>query len=436
MKEKSILFLLLFSIICHAQNYTLDKSKEFIYPELKIESPVDQFKMFIFARDYNTLNTEKIKSVFSNKTLTEYDIKGNIIRISSSDKFYDKTTILVYRNGILTEKKMMSKVHKENVEKKIKEQNKKAQADMERNGIATVENLESEDTESIYKIELDKKERIISKSWKDYKIIDGEKNLIKDSNTKIEYSGNKITSIKTGNSESFFEEKYFYDGNLLIGKEGIDGGTDAFRYQKTKTIHKYLYDKRKNLIALYDVNEYYINGKRSDDNKLSLRDSAIYDEKNRIIWHGYKYRYETFKYDNNDNVIEFSKFNKNKLEEKLNLKQVYEFDTKNNIIKFTEIDFRTTSPYSSVRKLIYKNGLLKEIQNSSEKTPIGGKFVYEYDDKNRLTKKSEFVPKRFLHKNAKENEFDLGDETTYLYGNKSLVVKNKYGNTIAEYTFY
>ena len=434
--KKIILFLLLSSIFYSAQNYTLDKSKELVYPELKIESPVNHLTMFIFSRDYNTVNTNNIKSILSNNKLTEYDINGNIIRETKNDRLYEKKIIYKYKGDNLIEKRILSKVNKNNIEKEIKEQNRKAEQDIKRNGVATIENLKSEDEENIYSVELDKKNRIISTSWKDYKIINGDKKIVKDKTTRIEYSGDKITKIRTGDSESFFEGNYLYDGNLLIEKTSINGGTDAIHYQQTKKINKYLYDKRNNLIAIYDVDEYYINGKRTDENKLWLRDSANYDEKNRIIWHGYKYRYETFKYDKNDNVIEFSKFNKDKSGEKLDLKQEYQYNKNNNIIKFTEIDYRTTTPRFSIQTLIYKNNLLKEIQNSSDKIAIGVKIVYEYNDRNQVIKKSEFVPKQFSDKNAKENEFDLRDETIYLYDSKSLHIKNKNGNTLAEYTFY
>lgn len=433
--KKNILFLL-FGVFCSAQNYTLDKTKEFVYPELKIESPVNHLKMFLFFRDYNPINA-KVKSVFSERSLKEYDSNGNLISETTTEfNMYDKKTVYTYKNGILIERKETSKADKDKIKRTNEENERQAKRDMEKNGVATTVGFDAEDTEDIYGAELDKKDRIISATYKSYKIINGEKKLNKESSSKIDYSGNKITKVKSGNAKYFYEVNYFYDGNLLTGMESMNGGTEV--YQQSKKIYKYQYNKRKNLVAVYKAEQYYTNGKTTDSDKPRLQDSANYDDKNRMIWHGNLYRYETFKYDKNNSVTEFAKFNKDKSGEKQELKQEYQYDDKNNLIRYSETDNRSTKPRSYSQKFIYENGLLKEVQNSSEQFPIGEKIVYQYDDKNRLIKKSTYVPKRFKDKNAPENEFELGEfsgETQYIYGDKSLVIKSKYGTT-AEYTFY
>ena len=413
----------------------MDKTKEFAYPELKIESQIDDLYMFRYLKNNDPKNF-KIKSRLLGNVLTEYDSNGNIISETKNESdLYDKKTFYTYKNGILVEKITTSKAHKERIKRRNTESELQAKRDMERNGIATSVIYDSEDTEDIYNAELDKKNRIISTTNKSFTIANGEKKLTKVNITKIDYSGNKITKIKSGNSKSFFEINYFYEGNLLVRKESINGGTDVMHYQQNKKIYKYKYDKEKNLVAIYNVDEYYIKGKRNDNNTLSLKDSANYDNKNRMIWHGNKYRYETFKYDKNNNITEYSKFRNDKSEQKLDFRHEYEYYN-NKIVRYSETDNRfSTAPRSYSQKLIYDNGLLKEIQNSSEKVPIGAKTVYEYNDKNQLIKISEYIPKSFKNKNAPENEFELSEITQYIYNDKTLIIKGKY-STIAEYIFY
>lgn len=430
---KAYIIFIFLSIFCSAQKYTLDKTKEFVYPELKIESPIDHLKMFRFFRNYEPENY-KIKSRFLDNILTEYDINGNIVSETSKDfNLYQKKTNFKYNNGILIEKITTSKADKEKIKRKNEESEREAKRDIKKNRIATVANFDAEDTESIYSAELDKKNRIISTKYENYKISNGEKQLSNEISTQIEYSGNKIKKIISGNSKNFYEVNYFYDGNILTKTESLNGGTNV--YQQRKKTQNYTYDKQKNLVAIYEIQQYYINGKTNDSNKPRLIDSANYDNKNRIIWHGNKYRYETFKYDKNNNVVEYTKFDKDKSGETLKMKQEYEYDNKNNIIKYSENDNRFSSPHFTAQNFTYVNGLLKQTQNSSEKFPIGAKTVYEYNDKNLLIKKSEYIPTRFKDKNAPENQFELREVTRYIYGDKTLIIKGENG-TIAEYVFY
>ena len=435
--KKNILFsLILLNNILFAQNYSIDKSKEFVYPKLEIKSPIDDLKMFHFLSDFKPKNY-KIKSIFSNNILTEYDIDGNVISQTMNEfGLYNTRVIYEYKNGLLLKKTTTKKADKEKIEKENRENERRAVADMQKDGIATTALFDSQDTEVSYRAKLDKKDRITMISNNIYNLSSNEKKITSSKNTKIDYLGNKITRIYVGDDKNFYEMKYFYDGNLLTSQESIDGGTDIMRYQQHKEIYKYLYDNRKNLVAIYNVDEYYIKGRRNDKNSLSLKDSANYDIKNRMIWHGNKYNFSTYEYDKNNNVIKLSSFKKVQSGYKINVVQEYEYDKLNNLIKYSEFDYRyLENPKSSSKKFVYENGLLKEVQTSSEKYSAGSKTVFEYNSKNQLVKKTEYYPKRFKEKDALENEFYVADETIYIYGEKSLIINGKYGK-ISEYIFY
>jgi hypothetical protein len=99
---------------------------------------------------------------------------------------------------------------------------------------------------------------------------------------------------------------------------------------------------------------------------------------------------------------------------------------KNLLTKVSEIRGGTKSYH---KQYTYKNGLLTEMKAYAGPT-LNAKMVFEYNDKNHLTKASLLYPK-----NASDTEFTTSTETEYIYEGKSVIVKNQ-GKETVRYELY
>ena len=428
MKHPFLFFIFLISINFYSQNYNLPKPKELKYLDLFIEQP-KELPFFEIPDNFNPKNL-KIKSIISPDETIEYDFNGNILSEQKKDNFYTTERSYIYNNNTLVEKKTFINANKEKIDKKIKEDAAELRRQVDRNGrgsVATVGINDNYNKVIINKVTLDKRNRLISYSYQEFKIENSVKELLSDDAYNISYEKGKVSEIKSKSDI----EKYYYKGNFIIKKEYYHLATNSYS-QEIKIIFSFNYDKNKNLTAIWYDNTRSTKGKIDSHDKY-LVDSANYDNQNRIIWKGTNRSFITYKYDIKNNITESIYTNSNKLD----TKREYEYNNENKIAKITEIKYRYKKNDiipTFIKTFLYQDNLLKVIQESSPNYP-GSKTTFEYNDKAEIIRSSKYEPKRLSDHNTANNEYQLNSETKYTWEGKMLTIERKYQQPV-KYTFY
>lgn len=418
MKYIFFLLFIIFSIKSFSQSYELQKPKELKYLDLKIQRPIE---IPFYAEDYFLPKDLKIKTkTFYNK-IEEYDIKGNMLREEENNKLYKSNITYTYNNNILIKKVKTVIGNKEKIKREQEKTEEEIRRNAKSNGVYTTVNLETEDKETINIVNLDKNNKIISFSFKNYNLKDGKKELKAEDSYQVIYKGNQISEIKG----KFNSEKYYYNGKLLTKKVCHNEGTS----QTITETYSYQYDERQNLVSI-SISQIYSMNKFTQEDKKRVLDSANYDSKNRIIWQGLDNRFTTFKYDKKNNITESIFTNRNKLDDK----KEYQYNDENELIKITNTQFRSEKngnvPVFS-KTFVYKNHLLKEILRSNGDI-LQNKIIYDYNEDGHIIKISEYNIDK--SKNEANQEF-LNSETNYSWNGKTMTIESKYGQPII-YTFY
>ena len=417
MKYLFTVFIFLVSIKSFCQHYQLEKPKELKYLDLMVERPSE---IPVYAEDYFLPKNLKIKTIIFYNASEEYDINGNILREQKNIELYKTNILYTYDKNILIKKVKTVIGNKE----KIKREQEKTEEEIRRNAknneiYSTVE-LETEDKETINTITLDNKNRIISFSYKYFNVKDSKKELKAENSYQVIYKGNQVSEI-TGNFKS---EKYYYTGKLITKKICINLSDTRSSQTETET-YTYQYDDKQNLVSI-SVFKTYSSNKFTQEEKIRVVDSANYDSKNRVIWHGTKNQFTTYKYDKKNNVTESIYSNRNKVDNK----KEYEYNNNNEILKISEANFANVKNGNAqvfIKAFIYDKGLLKEIQRSSENI-LQNKIVYFYDEDKHIIKMSSYN----IDKNKKEM---LSWEKNYSWRDKTMTIESKYGEPII-YTFF
>jgi hypothetical protein len=332
--------------------------------------------------DYAKSFNKKLKKSIIDKKITEYDINGNIIKEVDPGISSTTTTLYVYQNNVLVEKTLTTISNAEIVKRnnadnarRIEESQKKGEESI---ALVVFDDVSKKNT---YKATLGKKNRVVSyiserKETGDYRPI----NDIKQVN--ITYDKDKIIEINTNNTE---KKHYLYNNNLLVKVEYLTNDVLGRYYTS------YCYDNNNNLIAIRDNGEGNYKGKVVQNSKV--KDSAVYDNKNNLIWAYDKGPYVpmnidqnknfiTYKYDNNNNLVESSKYENEK--ERMKIEYVYENKLLTKEIKTYYIGVPVKTIGSKTYN--YADGKLMEYNEIDPFTNSEKQCTYEYDEAKHLKK--------------------------------------------------
>ncbi|REC77167.1 hypothetical protein DRF60_12200 [Chryseobacterium elymi] len=400
--------IIFFFIFCKSFSQ-LSSCKEFELTELRVKRPQVEFPDH--QVEFGFLKKLPIKTMERGNSIQEYDRNGNLISTKNIAKdYYQSTNVCQYKNGILTESRSISIADKTRIESYNEESMRRGNEEMKQNGTGTAAIMDPQSTESVYTAVLNNKNQVVS-----YK---KEKIEINGSNRKIIGSDTGEFIYKDGNiSEAKYRgitEQYFYKNGLLSEVKRTEKKQWLFERRNT---NQYIYDSRKNLIAISYSTEDYQDGKYQSGNK-GQKDSATYDNKNRLIRIGSKKNFIPYKYDAGNNITEISEYSNNKLQSQ----KGYVYD-KNLMVKSSESKIPITENSDIYFKdYMYKNGLLAEVKNYTVKYPYGHKTVYQYNDKKQLVNITDYRSK-FKDGKLLENEFEKGSETNFIYEGKSVIIK-------------
>ncbi len=360
------------------------------------------------------LNLKKlpVKKKITSLGITEYDKKGNVIKEEAQLSLYRKTIKCTYTNGILTERQYLYFPDKEKTEAANRESLRAGEAEIARNGIGSVAYAEPNKTESLYTATLNNKNQVTSFRTQEFTFKGNDKKLISEQQTDITYLNGKISSVKSANGT----EQYTYKNGLLAKR---DRKIKDNMMEKTIS-EEFLYDNNKNLIGIQYKEEATRNGEMMGKSS-GMMDPISYDSKNRMVKYGSGQSFTQYTYDSAGNMSSITDYSGG-----IDLgKKEFEYE-KNLLTKVSEIKGGVKS-YQS--QYTYKNGLLTEMKSYSGPT-LNAKMVFEYNDKNYLTKASLLYPK-----NASGTEFTTSTETEYIYEGKSVIVKNQ-GKETVRYELY
>jgi YD repeat-containing protein len=180
----------------------------------------------------------------------------------------------------------------------------------------------------------------------------------------------------------------------------------------------------------------FINTNVAEDNKISFKQSFIYDSKNRLsVENGYdgisNYRLE-YKYGDNDKIIEIIKYNAaNQIEEKWN------YTYSGNLVTIQILKGGISLKSKIIEKYDAKNNLIEKITYNSDNT-IQKRNVYKYDDNRHLIQEEEYYQKNLLQKllyNYNSNGFLISIDKIEPDGKKYTNNRYEYdtkGNLIEE----
>ena len=405
MTPKNILTigLYLVSISCFAQ---------FKGPEPTITKPE------IAIPEYQ-INFEKgidrpLKKIIEDKTTTEFDEKGNIIKLTEKDVTSTKTTTYVYKNNVLIEKNTASLSDSKRVQSLNAEEIRNSQINNESTAIF----MTDVNSTSIYKATLDHKNKVISYSYENA-TLDNE--TTKATNKKmlynIVYDKDNVVEI---NSDNSYKAKYYYENKLLTKKETIQGNDNE--------TEDYSYDNNKNL-TVKRTNKWSSYKGKIFNQYATVIDSTVYNNNNKIIWNGYKQRFTTYKYDDNNDVIERLQYANGKE----SIKEEYFYDNRlitkmvmtlyNSRLNGTEV---MTTNYS------YANGKLKEYTQTTSYNTSEKNCVYEYDESNRIIKITEYS--KYVNKSG-QRQTRVSNEQKFIYTPNSITLQGMY-SSIKKYEFY
>ncbi|MFY8181010.1 MAG: hypothetical protein ACOVLG_04475 [Flavobacterium sp.] len=406
MKPIILFYFLFFSVFSFGQ---------FQSPEAKIILP--EIKLPEHNLDYlKPLNKKLKKSIIDRKT-KEYDENGNIIKEAVLEDNTTKITTYEYKNNVLIKKETITTSDEE----KIKRANERAIQESKRdNDITAIAIQNADNSKNLYLANLDKKNRVIAFS-NSYEIKRENGTSYKNiTEAEVLYEKGKIIEVKSKDRI----EKYYYDKELLLKKETtiIQGES-----KETKT-DECVYDANKNLIVIYQKTSNSFKDKITYNSSF-VKDSAVYNSDNLLIWQGDKKRYTTYKYDVNNNVTERFQyqFGKEYVQEE------FEYENKQ-LVKMIRTIYshkKDKEVEKNTSLITYKSDgtKLKEHYQTDSKTSYEMLITYEYDDQNRLKKIAD------SRKYSKSNTNINFSETIFNYTPNALQVTNNYGN-VKKYEFY
>lgn len=405
MKPIILFYFLFFSVFSFGQ---------FQSPEAKIDLPKIKFPEYIL--DYPKSLNKKLKKSIIDNTTKEYDENENIIKETVIEDNTTKVTTFDYKKNVLLKKETITTSDEE----KIKRANERAIQESERLNYSEVAVQDVINSKNIYLAKLDRKKRVdyfstISENKKSNGTYT--RNVI---DSEVLYEKNQIVEIKSKNQI----EKFFYDKNLLLKKETTRTQGESKEVKSEECV----YDTNKNLIAIYLKTINIFKDKITYDN-YSVKDSAVYNENNKLIWQGNKKRFTTYKYDKNNNVTEQFQYYYGKEY----LKEELEYEN-NQIVKYTRtiyIEKKDKEIEKSVSITTYKYDETRLIEHfiTNLKTDYEKQSTYEYDDQKRLKKIIDSI--RY---SKKSNRIEHS-ETIFNYTPNALQVTEKYGN-VKKYEFY
>lgn len=332
--------------------------------------------------DYAKSFNKKLKKSIIDKKVTEYDINGSIIKEIDPGISSTTTTLYTYKNNVLIEK-ILTTISDAEIVKRNKTDNARRIEESQKKGEESIALVVFDDVskKNTYKATLDKKNRVVSyiserKETGDYRPI----NDIKQEN--ITYDKDKIIEINTNNTE---KKHYLYNKNLLVKVEYLTNEILNPYYTS------YRYDNNNNLIAIKSNGEGSYKGKVIQNSKV--KDSAVYDNKNNLIWAYHKGPYVpmnidqnknfiTYKYDNNNNLVESSKYENQK--ESMKIEYVYENKLLTKEIKTYYIGVPVKTIVSKTYN--YADGKLIEYNKIDSSTNSEKQCKYEYDEAKHLKK--------------------------------------------------
>lgn len=390
---------------------------QFKSPELKIEEPLVLLPQNQI--NYTKFFNKPLKKRILNKTTSEYDEKGNVIKETTIDTPTKTTSTFVYNNGVLIEKNTVVSSDSEEVNR----MNQSIISESSRNNETEVAILSDRNETINYKANVDNKNRVTSFITTYESKNNGTSNK-SVSNSEVAYENDKVVSIKSKNKV----ENFFYDKNGLVKKEIVTIYGDS----KEVKSEEYQYDANKNLISIHEKRSNSFKDKITYANTV-LIDSATYNNKNLLIWHGNKKMFSTFKYDSNGNVIERLQH----WQDKEDFKQEYVYEN-NKIVKsimtfYTYKDNQLAEKNTSTTTYSYEGEKLMGYNQLESKTSSEMKCIYSYDAENRLKKRSE--TRMYYNKTNPSKPFTETTETSFSYSTNSLIVNGKYGEYM-KYEFY
>ena len=355
-----------------------------------------------------------LKKIIYDKTTIEFDEKGNIIKQTEKDVTSTKTTTYVYKNNVLIEKNTASVSDS----KRVKSLNAEEIRNSQINNESTAIFMNDVNSTSIYKATLDHKNKVISYSYEN-ETLDNE--TTKATNKKmlynVVYDKDNVVEI---NSDNSYKEKYYYENKLLTKKETIQGNDNE--------TEDYFYDNNKNL-TVKRTNKWSSYKGKIFNQYATVIDSTVYNNNNKIIWNGYKQRFTTYKYDDNNDVIERLQYANGKE----SIKEEYFYDNRlitkmvmtlyNSRLNGTEV---MTTNYS------YANGKLKEYTQTNSYSTNEKNCVYEYDESNRIIKITEH--EKYSNKSG-QNQTRVSNEQKFIYTPNSITLQGMY-SSIKKYEFY
>ena len=414
MNLKAIIYLIVFfqSIICFGQ---------FKHPEPTIVRP-SVILPENDINDYSKLYNKKIKKIIIGKTIIEFDINGNVISEINSDSNSTTTILYRYTNNILVEKEKRTTIDTKNIEKRvldnsnyIKEKEKKGEK------ITVVTDYNYNNEFEFYKAILDKKKNRITSYLIEKKEGDT-KTSIKKYN--IFYNQDKIIEISEDNGE---KKQYFYKNNLIDKIEYFHNNDK----RKTNSTTYFIYDLNSNLTLIKGVRKTIYNDKISE-NKF-IKDSAVYDNKNNIVWaynvndylaanQNQKNHYITYRYNDNNKIIESTKF-ENGIEM---IKSSYSYE--NNLLK--EIKQIHKGDYILTKNYKYIDGKLVEFTELDPFLNLEKRCVY--DESTNLKSITEF--RKYTDRKSGKIT-DVKTSTFFSFDSNTLTIKNQNG-IIEKYEFF
>ncbi len=369
-KHLIIIILLCYASSLYSQQSEAVSFEQFIYKEPKIERPYTyQLPSNIEAYP---LHDFQIKSMLTNNELTSYDSLGRIKSQVIKESTRKKTTLYIYENDILIQKKIIIEANKQNANRQNNAARLEAEKDTE---MSTYEWNDTNNYLILHTAEVNANKQIIAHTKTEYKTYQNKKKRISETQYKVTYTPEG--HLKT--IESLKETIYFsFKNGLLVQKEVWKAGP----YQDVKEIYNYLYDNNKNLVSIKKT-AVYGKGERIDAQSTTLLDSATYDNKNRIVKKSIYEGYILYKYDENNNITQYQFFQKpNELFEQND----YTYNNQNQLKTFKNSFYKNNKlNYYQNYTFSYKDTMLKEIVfTSSFHNNTPQKILYQYDEKKQL----------------------------------------------------
>ena len=410
---KKLITSILFFVFCSSVSAQIRETyipETFKSPEPKFDIPLVELPEYIFQFKHSSFG--KIKRKNDNGRISNYDIQGNII--SDSINYYEgiKVAHYSYENGKLISYNNLFTPDKKELERQKRMNQIDAENQIRETGSAMVASMDSNQTETSYTAKFNKNGQIESYFWK-YDVKDGKKYAGK--NFEVKYDKNKVSEINSFD----IVEKLYYQSDLLIKKEIINSS-----YKNTETLHYYYTTAGKLHFITTESN--YDNSKINS--RIVLKDSAAYDAKNRIIWHGLKSNYSTYSYDKKNRLIEETKY----LSKNLYSKNQYEY-TNDDVTKMVQKTYDVKGKeFGTITEYSYVKNKLSEIKTEVLNLDINTKKKYGYDGENRLIFIKNLDYKRANLSTITDENYST--DTTIKYDKKTVIL-NKNSNTV-RYDFY